>query len=112
LWQAAANPQAAWSTGCACAEEILQAHHVCADFTEAFSHENMNVDMLRPFPDGIYPGICADPDPSLPTLLNSTPTIHREPIDDDGDEENEDEVDGEIDIGMDNILHQENPKNS
>jgi hypothetical protein len=36
--------KAAWSAGRARAEDILQAHHVGADFTEVFSHAN--VDML------------------------------------------------------------------
>jgi hypothetical protein len=60
------KPQAAWEAGCARAEAVFQSHHVEADFTEIFSHSN--VDMLRPFPDGIYPGISTDPDPSMPSL--------------------------------------------
>lgn len=55
LMASSCNPEAAWFVGRACAEQVLHAYHVSADFTEAFSHEN--VDMLRPFPDGIYPGI-------------------------------------------------------
>jgi len=96
------NPQAAWSAGRAHAEGILQTHHVSADFTEVFSHEN--VDMLRPFPDGIYPGICADPDPSVSTPAESPQLTQHEPIDDDGDDEYEDEIDDEMDINMDDIL--------
>ena len=96
------NPQAAWSAGRAHAEDILQTHHVSADFTEIFSHEN--VDMLCPFPDGIYPGICADPDPSVSTPAESPQLTQHEPIDDNGDDEYEDEIDDEMDINMDDIL--------
>jgi hypothetical protein len=96
------DPQAAWSTGRACAEEILQAHHFSANFKEVFSQEN--VDMLRPFPDGIYPGICADPDPSM-SISSQLPLLTgHELVDDDGDEDYEDELDDEVDVSMDDIL--------
>jgi hypothetical protein len=74
----------------------LQAHHVGADFTEVFSHAN--IDMLRPFPDGIYPGISPDADPE------SHPIIQHEPVNDDGDEEYEDEIDHEMDVNINDIL--------
>jgi hypothetical protein len=104
LMASSCNPEAAWFAGRACAEQVLHAYHVSADFTEAFSHEN--VDMLRPFPDGIYPGICTDSDPSVPNVPESTSMMQHEPIEDDGDEEYEDELDDEIDIGMDDILEE------
>jgi hypothetical protein len=96
------DPQAAWSTGRACAEEILRAHHFSANFKEVFSQEN--VDMLRPFPDGIYPGICADPDPSVSISSQLPPLTGHELVDDDGDEDFEDELDDEIDVSLDDIL--------
>jgi hypothetical protein len=54
--------------------------------------------MLRPFPDGIYPGISPDADPE------SHPIIQHEPVNDDGDEEYEDEIDHEMDVDINDIL--------
>jgi hypothetical protein len=92
----------AWFTGRSRAESVLKSHHVAADFTEVFSHPN--VDMLRPFPDGIYPGISTDPDPSIPTISKSPIMTTLEPVEDDGDEDYEDELEGDIDVEMDDIL--------
>ena len=92
----------AWFAGRSRAESVLKSHHVAADFTEVFSH--LNVDMLRPFPDGIYPGISTDPDPSIPTISKSPIMTTLEPVEDDGDEDYEDELEGDIDVEMDDIL--------
>jgi hypothetical protein len=96
------NPQAAWEAGRRRAEAVLRSHYIDANFTELFSHPT--VDMLRPFPDGAYPGICADPDPSVAPLVESLTTTQHEPIDDGGDDEYEDGLDTEIDVNMDDIL--------
>jgi hypothetical protein len=96
------DPKVAWSAGCAHAEEILQAHHVSTDFTEVFSHPN--IDMLRPFPDGIYPGISTDADPSMSAPPKSHPVVQHKPVNHDGDEEYEDEIDDEMDVNIDDIL--------
>jgi len=83
------DPQAAWSTSCACAEEILQVHHFITNFTEVFSHKN--VDMLHPFSDDIYSGICADPNPSVSVSSELPLLTGHEPIDDNRDEDCKDE---------------------
>jgi hypothetical protein len=96
------DPQATWEAGRAQTEIILHSHHVAFDLTQIFSQ--IHVNMLHPFPDGIYPGISTDRDPSLSTLHESSTTSQGEPIDDDGDDEYEDELDTEIDVNMDDIL--------
>jgi hypothetical protein len=67
------NLKVVWFLGRTPAEQILRVHHVNADFNEVF--RNKNVDMLHPFRDGIYPGICTDPDPSILTVPESLPNI-------------------------------------
>jgi hypothetical protein len=96
------TPQAAWESGRERAEAVLQAHHIAANFTEIFN--DPNVDMLRPFPDGLYPGISTEPDPSLPSLAELPAKGEQELVDDDGDDEYEDEPDAEVDVNMDDIL--------
>ena len=96
------DPQATWEAGRAQAEIILHSHHVAVDLTQIFSQ--INVDMLHPFPDSIYPGISTDRDPSLSTLHELFTTGQRKPIDDNADNEYEDELDTEIDVNMDDIL--------
>jgi hypothetical protein len=93
------TPQVAWEAGCAQVEAVLQVHHIAADFAEIFNHPN--IDMLRPFPDGLYPGISTEPDPTLGELPSKS---HQEPIYDDGDNEYEDKPDTEININVDDIL--------
>lgn len=60
--------------------------------------------MLRPFPDGIYPGISTDPDPSMPSLPELPIKSQHEPIGGDGDDEYEDELEAEVNVNMDDIL--------
>lgn len=60
----------AWSEGGKLAEVILREHHVAADFTEAFSHPD--VDTLRPLSSGNYLGISIDPDRSIELSITST----------------------------------------
>ena len=79
------NPQAAWEAGRVRAEIVLLSHHIDTNFAEIFSHPN--IDMLRPFPDGIYPGICTDADLSMPSLQEVTDKGQHEPVDDVGDNE-------------------------
>jgi hypothetical protein len=95
------NPQSAWSGGHSHAEAILQSYHVTADYADIF--HNPDVDMLHPFPGGIYPGISMEPNPSMVTP-SETPTDSHNPIEDDGDEAYEDEVDVDVDVNMDDIL--------
>jgi hypothetical protein len=92
----------AWFAGRSRAEFVLKSHHVAADFTEVFRHPN--VDMLRPFPDGIYPGISTDLDPSIPTISKSPVVTTLEPFEDDGDEDYDDEPECDVDVEMDDIL--------
>ena len=96
------NPQAAWEAGRVRVGVVLGSHHIQANFTEIFS--NPNVDMLRPFADGLYPGISSDPDPSISPLSELPAKSQHDPIDDDGDDEYEDELDTEVDVNMDDIL--------
>jgi hypothetical protein len=96
------NAKSAWFAGRTRAESVLESHHVIADFNEVFSHPN--VDMLRPFPDGTYPGISTDPDPSMPTISKSSAGTALGPIDDDADDNYEDEPEDEVDVTMDDIL--------
>jgi len=53
LWASTCSPAVAWSEGWKLAEVVLREHHVAADFTEVFSH--LDVDTLQPLPDGNYP---------------------------------------------------------
>jgi hypothetical protein len=54
---------------------ILTEYHVPNNFTEAFSHAD--VDTLRPLPGGNFPGIATDPDRSIelpPTTPDASKT--------------------------------------
>ena len=64
------DPQSAWFSGRSRAESILKSYHVTADYRDIFIHND--IDMLRPFPDGLYPGISSDPDPSVMTSSEIT----------------------------------------
>jgi hypothetical protein len=97
------DPKLAWFAGRSRAKSVLHSHHVNANFKDVFSQPN--IDMLRPFSDGIYLGICTDPDPSMLTVAHHLSTTNApEPVDDDGDESYEDEPEGEVNVTMDDIL--------
>jgi hypothetical protein len=97
------DPQSAWFSGRSCAESILKSYHVTTDYRDIFIHNN--IDMLRPFPDGLYPGISSNPDPSVMTSSEIAANLHI-PVEDDSDEEFEDEcdMDADMDVSMDDIL--------
>jgi len=70
-------------------------------YTDIFSHSD--IDMLRPFGGGVYPGISTDPDPSVGVISETVSDSHA-PVEDDGDEDFEDENDIEVNVNMDDIL--------
>lgn len=95
------DPKSTWFAGRDRAAIILERYHVSANFTSAFLPEN--VDMLRPFPDGLYPGISTNPDPSVSSVSPQSLLETHEPTDGD-DEGLDDEPEGEIDVNMDDLL--------
>lgn len=97
------NPESAWSGARTRAEAILESYHVATDFTEIFSEPD--VDMLRPFPGGVYPGICTDPDLSA-MAVSETPADSHNPIEDEGDEAYENELEADIEVTIDDILNE------
>lgn len=67
--------KSAWAAGRLNVEHFLDDLHLPHDFTSAFSQPN--VDILRPFPDGKYPGVATDNDRSQITKSSSgVNTLH------------------------------------
>ena len=79
------SPAVAWYEGQKLVEVILHEHHVVVDFTETFSHPD--VDTLWPLPGGNYPGISTELDCSIELSTTSADATINAAKDDDNEED-------------------------